>query len=106
LDIRICEVDAEQNIVFAYRRTQQQGTKSAEKHLETRQVPRFIVEYPLLAKPNWLNVAAAIEDCESVAVQQDPGSIVSKSRRSSNVELLIDLNDVPILFTLSSWHHR
>ena len=62
----------------------------------------FVVEDSLLAKSDWLNISAAIEDCECVAIQQNPGSIVSEGRRSPNVKLLIDLNDVAILFTLSS----
>ena len=62
---------------------------------------RFVVKDSLLAESDWLNVSAAIEDGESIAIQQNPGSIVSKGRRSPNVKLLIDFNDVAILFTLN-----
>jgi len=63
----------------------------------------FVVKDSLLAESDRLNVSATIEDGEAIAVQQDSGSIVGESGRSSNVELPIDFDHVAILFTLPIW---
>jgi hypothetical protein len=60
----------------------------------------------LLAESNWLDVAAAIEDCEGVAVEQNSRAIVGECGGGPNVELLTNLNDVLLMLFLYGRKHR
>ena len=55
---------------------------------------RFTIEDALLAVSQWLNVAEPVEDGKSVAVQENPGAVVGKRRLRTNVELIIDFDDI------------
>ena len=91
-EVGIRQVYREQHIVFADGRAQQQRPLAAEVHLQARQVPRLLVEDALLAESHGLNVSAAIEHREGVAIEQHTRAIVGQGRRRADVKMLPDFD--------------
>src|SRR5262249_39230306 len=72
VDIRIGQIDAEDGIVVADTRAQQQGCRSLHAQLEIREKSGIAMEQPVRAPSTGANVAVAVEHDEGVAVLENP----------------------------------
>jgi hypothetical protein len=91
-DVRIGQIDIEQDIVFTNRRAEQKGPQAADTKLETRKTPRFLVKNTLLTGANVVNVSVTVEYRERIAVQQDQSPAVRERRMGADVELILNFD--------------
>lgn len=57
-------------------------------------MPCFPVENSLLAESQRLNVAEPVEDGKSIAVQENPLSVVGKRRLGANIEVVVHFDNI------------
>ena len=94
VDVGVREIDGEQRVVALDGRAQQQRAGVAQAQLEARQKTRSGVVEALLALPDRVDVAVAIEHREGVAVLEDARAIVDPRGGREHVEAVTDPDDV------------